>query len=79
MFFFCFLMLECIATTGIHWVEFWLRLSQLENVSRAYVDNVVSSKWVKYKFWVNYHFKNNVSQNKYVLSKRFNIYFTFIN
>lgn len=57
---------ECIATTGlccigIRWSSFplcnsttatWTR----QNVTRASIDKVASSKWVKAQFWVNYPF-----------------------
>lgn len=34
------------------------RLRGIENVTGAYINIVVSSKWVKYTFWVNYPFNN---------------------
>lgn len=46
-----------IATVGIDWVGFFSSFSRFENLTRAFISKVVSSKWVKYQLCVNYTFK----------------------
>lgn len=59
--FFCLFFLgvkSMVATLGFLWVQFFPSVKPqngygFENVTRASLDKVVSSKWMKFQFWVN--------------------------
>lgn len=58
-----------MATTSDHWMKFLLSLKlrdgylKLEDVTITYTDKVVSCKWVKFQFGLNYSFKEREPGN----------------